>query len=361
VNRTRWRAPLQLGVAVAAAVALACMGFALPDRGLLVQRAVVEAGQTFTLMSVEAGQYRTTLQDGRPARGAGLVEERQVVFARSDLIRLTPRPGLATGDLVTPATPLADLETPSASARLAELEAERDALVHQRALLEAGGRAEEAALAARELRRAEAARDGLLPARERARTAHAQGAISDADREAAEMAFSLAEAEVEVARANLALQRASARPEALAEVDARVAALEARVEEARTQVAGEVVVSPIRGVLELGGKSAVMRVYDLDRVYLRVPIPEGARNRLAVGAPVEFLSTAIPDLVFRGEIVDLSEDASALNGVQVFWGSVEVANPDGLLRSGMSGSATIALDGEGLGLVGQLWREVSGL
>ena len=360
MNRVWLRSPARLAMAAAAATALLCMGVVLPDRGTLVQRAVVEAGQTFTVMSVEGGQYRTVLQDGRPARGAGLVEERQVVFERSDLIRLRPRPGLATGDLVTKEMPLADLETPSASARLAELAATRDALTHQRELLEAGGRAEEALLAAREVTRAEAQRDGARKAVDRARQLIAQNALSQAELEAAEVDYDMASADVDVARANLALTRSSARPEELAQVDSRIAALEARLEEARTQLAGETVLSPINGVLELGGTRAIMRVYDLERVYLRIPIPEASRNRLRPGAAVQFASTAMPEHTFSGVMVDLSEDASALNNVQVFWGSAEIANTEGLLRSGMSGSATVSLDGQGLGAAGQLWRELTG-
>jgi hypothetical protein len=360
MNRVWLRSPARLAMAAAAAATLTCMGIFLPDRGTLVQRAVVEAGQTFTVMSVEGGQYRTVLQDGRPARGAGLVEERQVVFQRSDLIRLRPRPGLATGDIVVPEMPLADLETPSATARLAELEATRDALVHERELLEAGGRAEEASLAARELKRAEAQRDGTSKALERMRQLIAQNAASQAELEVAEMEHALAVGDVEVARAGLDLARSSARPEELAQVDSRIVALEARLEEARLQLAGETVLSPIKGVLELGGNRAILRVYDLERVYLRIPIPEASRNRLQPGAAVQFSSTAMPERTFSGVMVDLSEDASALNNVQVFWGSAEIANPEGLLRSGMSGSATVALDGEGLGAAGQLWRELSG-
>lgn len=360
MNRVWFRSPMRLAMAAGAAATLTCMGFMLPDRGALVQRAIVEAGQTFTVMSVEGGQYRTVLQDGRPARGAGLVEERQVVFERSDLIRLRPRPGLATGDIVTPEMPLADLETPSATARLAELAATRDALVHERELLAAGGRAEEANLAAREVGRAEAEQEGAKRALDRARQLVEKDALSQAELDIAEVAYDMATADVAVARANLALIRSSARPEALAEIDARILALEARLEEARTQLAGETVVSPIGGVLELGGNRAILRVYDLERVYLRIPIPEASRNRLQPGAVVQFSSTAMPERTFSGVMVDLSEDASALNNVQVFWGSAEIANPEGLLRSGMSGSATVALDGGGLGAAGQLWRELSG-
>jgi hypothetical protein len=47
----------------------------------------------------------------------------------------------------------------------------------------------------------------------------------------------------------------------------------------------------------------------------------------------------------------------------VFWSSVEIANPDGLLRRGMTGTALIRLDGGDPGALSKLrlgvWRLLS--
>jgi hypothetical protein len=152
----------------------------------------------------------------------------------------------------------------------------------------------------------------------------------------------------------------SARPEALQVLDAQIAALDARAAELAARLEGETIVSPISGLLEMGGRSVVLRIYDLDPVYLRLALPERERHRVQVGSQVLFTTQATSLADFTGRVVDISEDAAtAPDGTQVFWVSAEVANPELLLRSGMSGVARLDMDG-GAGQVLGFWRELLG-
>ena len=315
----------------------------MPNWTTLRERAVVEASQTFTLSSISPGVYEWVLQDGRSARGQGIVWERSLTFKRNDLVEIRLNEGLSTGDLVQAGQQLAFLRFPLNELRLQDLQARRDAVEANRRLLAAGGRVEDVAQAQRNLDLAKGVRDGDLALLERTRKLSSEGVIPALELEAAEIQQEIRELEVSLASAAVAVARASARPEALAALDAEAAALDARMAEIDILGRSDMVACPIAGVLELGGTDRLLRVYDLSTIYLRIPIPEKDRLNVAMGDQVEFVTASAPDKLFLGQVIDLSEDASNLNGRQVFWASVEVDNPDRLLRSGMSGVARIEL------------------
>jgi hypothetical protein len=347
-------------VGIAAIVVLIVLALALPRWGELRLRAVVEAGHTFNLASIGQGSYEWTLRDGRPARGQGIIRQRVLRFERSDLVELELMPGLSNGDLVTEDQQLASFHSPRTQRRVTELVAMRESLGAERALLEAGGRPEEVREARARLNLAEAAREGELPQLERLRALADQGLVTDAELEAAELDDQIREMEIELARAALAVTRSSARPEALAAVDGEIASLDARMAEFNGLLEENRIECPIAGVLEIGGNRNVLRVYDIDEVYLRIPIPEASRYRVHIGDPVDFETPSHPRRTFVGEVVDLGENAINLNGSQIFWASAVIDNAAHELRSGMTGVVKLQLHGEGEGLGRSLWRNLVG-
>jgi len=331
---------------ILAIIVLACTSVLLPRWGFLRQKAVVEASQTFSLSSIANGGYEWNLRDGQPARGEGLVKERVQNFNRSDLMELELAQGLLTGDIVQEGQVLAAIHSPRLQSGFDQIRAERDALVAERALLAAGSRPEEIEEARRAVELARTIRDGERLELEKTRTLAQQGAISNLDLETAELQDRIRGLEIDLADAQLAVARSSARPEALSSLDAEIAAVNSRVDEIQALLDANTITSPIQGILEVGGNRVVLRVYNLDRVFLRVPIPESERLAVEKGAEVAFVTDSSPDRVFEGKVVDLGEDASTLNGLQVFWVSVEIDNPDHVLRSGMTGVARIRLSEE---------------
>lgn len=331
----------------------------VPTWGTSRQIALVEASDTFQVVAEGSGSWSAILTDGRPARGGTIRSQRVLSMDRADLVELSLAPGLMTGQRVTAGEALGRLRAPRAERRLAEARAERDALAARRELLAAGGRAADVAVADKAVRVARAEHAAWLPEVERLRTLVANGAASEAELQTAELQAEVLAAQVSLARAELEATRSPARPEALSEVDAEIAAVEAALIEAE-ELAGELLTSPIDGVLELGGTSWLLRIYALDVVYLRIPIPEHHRNRLKLGAPVVFTSPAAPGR-FEGEIVDISVDAGTLpTGTRVFWASAEVDNQAMLLRSGMSGQVEVSLDDAEVGFVGSIWHDLVG-
>jgi hypothetical protein len=352
-----WRVAL----GAAAVATLLSLSLLLPRWGGVRERAVVEAGRTFLLMSSDPGEFTWNLLDALPARNQTPVQHRHVQFDRGELVELELAPDLVTGTVVVPNQQLAFIESPAMVRKLNELTAEREALVAELALLRAGGRPEEVAEAQRRLELAEAQRFGEQPNLERTRALHKDSMISDAELELVELQDETRRLEIELASAQLAVVSGPARPEALEALDAQIAVVDAGLTELETMAEAYVIRTPIAGILEMGGSTNILRVYDLDMVYLRIPIPQGTRYRIHVGSRVRFRTSACPSERFEGTIVDLGENGINLNGRQIFWGSARVENPEHLLRSGMTGNVLIEAQGSSPGLIRSLWREIAGV
>jgi HlyD family secretion protein len=343
-----------------AILTLLVLAIAVPHWGGLRLKALVDADQTFRLHALEGGVHQWSLRSGWAAEGEGLVREQVLAFERSDLVELEMDPSLSPGDVVQKDQVVAWLRSPRDERRRTELEALRAELAAQRDLLAAGQRPEEVQEARQRVLLAQAAWEGHQLELERVRRLRAESAISDAELEQAEVQDRLLALELEVARAAVQVASSSARPEAIAAVQARMDALSARVTELEERLHGLTIRSPITGLLEMGGRRVVLRIYDLDPVYLRMALPEADRHRIRVGAPVRFSAPAVDGHIFEGTVVDISEDAATVNGSQVFWVSAEVPNASQLLRSGMSGVAQMDLEVARKGLLRSLWDDLTG-
>lgn len=341
-------------------VVLLVLAVVMPQWGGMRQKALVDADQTFRVSSLENGGHQWSLRSGWPAEGEALVREQALQLERSDLVEFVIEPSLSPGDVVQEGQVVARLRSPRDERRLAELDSLRTRLAAQHELLTAGKRDEKIEEKRQQVRLVRAAWEGHQPGLLRVQRLHEQGAVSDAELEQAEVQDRLLALELEVASASLDLVDAAARPEALQALQSRMDAVEARANELEDRLAGETIRSPITGLLEMGGRRVVLRVYDLDPVYLRIALPEADRHRMRVGAPVRFRSPAVADTIFEGSVVDISEDAATVNGGQVFWVSAEVPNSSLLLRSGMSGVARIELEVPRRGMLTSLWDELMG-
>ena len=351
----------RLVVGIAALIALGLMAVFLPRIGGLRQKAVVEAGRTFSFRDLESGRYTTNLRDGAPARGQGMVNQQILQFQRSELLDMELTPGLENGSQVTAGDVLATIRSPRMDRQLSELKANRLSLEATRDLLAAGGRPSEVREARRELELAQATRDGELPQLERLQALAAEDLVSAAELEAAELQDEIRRLEIELARASLAVVQSSARPEELAALDAEIDAVDSRLTEIELLVGEGSIKSPIDGILEVGGRTTLLRVYDIETVYLRIPIPEADRYRVEMGDKVEFVTPSISSETFVGEIIELGENATNLNGMQIFWASAQVPNETGILRSGMTGTVNVQLSGKGKrGLLSTLFHEAVG-
>ncbi|ARE41734.1 putative membrane fusion protein (MFP) component of efflux pump, membrane anchor protein YbhG [Rhodovulum sp. P5] len=199
---------------------------------------------------------------------------------------------VARGDRIAADTVMVEMERRDAEIALEKAKAALDQAQSHLADLKEGKRPEEievieATLASAEAQAREAARN-----RDRLISLAARGVVNEAQRDDAVTAAEVAEAQVAQVRADLAVARLPARPQAIAEAEAAVevaraahASAEWNLDQRRLSLPEPVTVfDVIRTPGEIAGPSApVLSVLGEDAVKLRLYIPETAFSTLATG------------------------------------------------------------------------------
>lgn len=339
---------------------LAVLGvLALGPPPLVKQPAVVEARQVFRIQSDGSGRYISTLTDGRSAEGASLVHQRVLAFDRNDLVQVQLADQLRSGDRVEQGQPLMLLHSVEARQGLRRLAAEREALQARRELLTAGARPEEIAEAERRVRVARAQRAQGLPELDRTRDLHGAGAVATADLQQAELLDEVRRLEVALAEASLGVARSSARPEALAEIDAQVQAIDAEMAALEDRLSQSALAAPIAGMAVLGGSpETLLSVYDLHEVYLRFPIPEEQIEQVRVGDHVRFDSPGAGGRIHEGTVARIASVPTIIRGRVSFLATARVDNPELVLRAGMTGQVQV-FPGDATSLLAAAWHGLS--
>ncbi|MFN4201954.1 MAG: efflux RND transporter periplasmic adaptor subunit [Tabrizicola sp.] len=150
-----------------------------------------------------------------------------------------------------------------------------------------------------------------------------------------------------------------ARDRARAAVDganADVALAKARLSEAETELSKAVIRSPISGVVlnraaepgqvvaaSLNAPVLFTLAEDLARMELRVDVDEADIGRVAVGNRAQFTVDAFPDRSFPATITTIRYAPETTDGVVTYKAILSVDNTDGLLRPGMTATATISV------------------
>lgn len=150
-----------------------------------------------------------------------------------------------------------------------------------------------------------------------------------------------------------------ARDRAQAVVDgarAEVALARARVSEAETELAKTTIRSPISGVVlnraaepgqivaaSLNAPVLFTLAEDLARMELRVDVDEADIGRVAVGNEATFTVDAFPGRTFPAVITTVRYAPETTDGVVTYKAILSVDNVEGLLRPGMTATATIAV------------------
>lgn len=196
--------------------------------------------------------------------------------------------------------------------------------------------------------RLQAAQAELVRAKATAANAHvtarrtaslvASGAVAAADVDAAEAAAAVADAAVASARASIVLAQA-------------------QVRNAETNLTYTTITAPIAGVVisrsvdpgntvaaSLQAPELFVIAGDLARMELHASVAEADVSQLADGQRVELGFDAYPERTFTGTVRQIRNQAVTTNNVVTYDAVVSVANPDGLLRPGMTATATFVVD-----------------
>ena len=212
----------------------------------------------------------------------------------------------------------------------------------------------------------------------RARLAEAEAGARTEEERQAEAALAQAEANVEVAAHGLAtaqellkdrlelkqqVDAADAQRRAAADAkgaaEGRLASAQAAVAQTEKRMRDATIHAPIDGVVLLKIREAgenvapgqpILRLADLDRMWVRVYVPVADLGRVKLGQQAEVTADASPGRVYGGEVTEIAQEAEFTpKNVQtrqqrvklVFGVKIEVENPERELKPGLPADARI--------------------
>lgn len=333
---------LRWGSAGGAGLALVGLGAWSMGAGRIEGPGRVEAPAEFRISDATEGYIRWSLLDGTAPGGPVVVSDGLLQVDRGDPLAVERLPELSIGARVEAGQGVARLRAPSLGEEVDALVAEALALAAEEALLVAGGRPEAIARAQQGVDLAVAGE-----AQARAQVEHLEGLVAQGAGgtwavEEARQALAVQEAQVALARAALAEARLPPRAEELDEVRARRTAVDARLKAARERQDGQLLTSPIAGILGPPGEERLLSVTGDGPPMLHLAVDEQARGRVHVGDAVRFTPTAAFDGPVGGRVLAVGASTVAVAGRPVAW---VVAALDAPVPVGATGTGRV-LDGK---------------
>lgn len=164
----------------------------------------------------------------------------------------------------------------------------------------------------------------------------AAGAISQSDLDTAENNATKSEWELELAQAKLANDRT-------------------KLTQAQSDMAEATIVAPFDGIIgavngQVGSingintSSSTLLTVMSDELQMSALVNEADIGKVKVGQDVEFTSSSFSDKTFSGKVVRITPQASTVSNVQYYPVLISCDDPDDVLLSGMSVSATIIIE-----------------
>jgi HlyD family secretion protein len=145
----------------------------------------------------------------------------------------------------------------------------------------------------------------------------------------------LAQAQAQIVRARTNLDLAKQRLE-----DATVTAPSAGTVIEKTVSQGQVITSATGA---FGGGTTLLKMADLTKVRMRALVNETDIGNIKAGQSTRVIVDAYPDKPFRGEVEKIEPQAVVQQSVTLFPVIVSLDNPDGLLKPGMNGEASMMI------------------
>jgi len=187
----------------------------------------------------------------------------------------------------------------------------------------------------------------------------ASGAVSKEGLEASQNQVTLKEKALEVARAELEEVRSKPKKEDVERARARIEEIEASLRSIRRRIEKSKIRSPLAGIVlavnveegefvsggtsASGGKGLVV-VADLSTMKVDVPVNEVDIPRVGIGQTAKITLDAFPGKTFEGRVVAIAYQGEISENVVTYATTVHLANPEGLLRAGMTANVEIVIE-----------------
>jgi len=147
--------------------------------------------------------------------------------------------------------------------------------------------------------------------------------------------LSLAQAKGQLIRATTSLDQANVRfSETIVKAPIDGIILQKYVE------SGQIIAS---GINNVSGGTSIADIADMSSVYIEAGIDEIDIGKIHIGQEVTVIPDAYPATKFAGRIIRIAPEATVEQNVTLFNVIIEVANRDGLLKSGMNADVEITL------------------
>lgn len=327
--------------AVSVGLLLALAGWSM-GTGRVTGPARVEAATEFRISHAGDGLVSWALYDGAAPGGPVIVANGVMQGDRGDPVSVERAPALQAGQRVQSGETVALVRSSHVVEEVATLTAETTALVAEQSLVEAGGRPETIARAARAVSVAMA---DLAQAE--AELAHLEGlAASGAGAtwpvEEARRTVQVRRAERDLALADQQEARLPARPEEIEALQARRAVVEAQLAAAQGRVDGQAVASPIDGTVALTGGDVLVSIFGDGPAMLHVAVDEADRDAVSPGDRLRFTPTASIGSPVDGTVLAVGAAAGTMGGESVIW---LVASLEQQLPVGATGRARLLSGG----------------
>lgn len=302
----------------------------------------------------------------RPTVNTHLVKEQDLSqkinfhgrFVADSQVAITPKiPGrvgevyVKVGDIVSQGDAILQLETEELLLQVRQAEASLQVAKANLARITAGARAEEVEQVESGYRQAEASYNQAQLNYERSKRLFEEGVISARDWEAIEAQYEVAKAQLFNAEKSLILIRQGARAEDISSAQASVAQAEVALEMAELTVKNATITSPIDGTVSrihvergymAGAGMPVAHVVNIFTVKLNLQATGRDVVRIREGQKTLITVDALPNATFQGAVATISPAAEEGSGL--FAVTIAVKNPDGVLRPGMYGTASILIE-----------------
>lgn len=255
------------------------------------------------------------------------------------------------GDPITTGQLLLGLEKDELEISVVQAEAAVAAARANLARLQAGARPEEIEQARAQVTQAtsnlEQARSHLA----RITSLYESGAVTQSQLEQAQSQYEVAEAAHIAATSQLQLVQQGARSEDIKAVEAQLMQAEAGLAMAQLQLSHAQLTSTLDGIVAdrlvqpgdmIGAGTPAFRIVQIDPVVVRIEL--GGRDivRVRPGAEATLTLDAFPYQSFTGTVTAVEAVASPQS--RLFGVRIEVPNPEGLLKPGMSARVRLAVD-----------------
>jgi HlyD family secretion protein len=255
------------------------------------------------------------------------------------------------GDLVTKGEVIALLESDELRAQLAQAKAAFEVMQAKWAQMEVGARAEEIAQAQDLVAKARANLKDAENNYQRMKVLFTQGTIARRQFEAAELAYTVAKADLNSSQERLQMLREGATKEDRQALRGQLAQAKAVLDMARIQLSYARITSPIDGTIserffDPGNlavpTNALVTIVQMDTVKVIVYFPENQLRYVEPGIQAQLTVAAYPDQVFYGSIDKVSPTLNP--ETRMFSAEIKILNEKRLLRPGMFAAVNLSVD-----------------